>query len=604
MNIFTKLKSTIRAESYLFSLMLRTSGFIGLIIVLFNLIDRLWWNIVSPFIEKYLLDELVGIYTSKTITNAVFLLIGAQLGGKVLNNLLAAVSGILQEYTQNKATLHLDKEVMHRVADMDAAFFDNPQNRDAIRVANQSKAIVSENIGWSVSMVTSVVGFIASVSVFLTMNPLLGILFLATYIPGTVIDNKNRKNMRSFSIDSVPENRKKDYYRSLLTSAGTAKDVRLYNLADYFKGIYKNLWIDIRRKRYEIFKKGAVQSFSVSLLTTVGIIVIIIYSVCSVIDNTMTIGDMSLYISLALSTGSSFGMMLNQVIGHLRYCVPEVNNFIKFMDYENEIKYSSTKETPESPTIEFRNVSFRYPGSDNYVLKNISFKMEYGEKIALLGINGSGKTTLVKLLLRFYIPESGEILINRIDVCEYSKEAYSKIFGTCFQDINRYALSMRENIALSRIDKRENDAAVEQAAGASGADRIAAGLENKYDTDLTREFNDNGAELSGGQWQKIAIARAFFSDAPVIILDEPSSALDPEAEDEIFRSFKKLCENKSGILISHRLSSSMLVDKIVLIENGELLETGTHEELIAKNGRYAELYKMQAEKYKAGKENA
>ena len=307
---------------------------------------------------------------------------------------------------------------------------------------------------------------------------------------------------------------------------------------------------------------------------------------------------MSLYISLALAAGSSFSLMLNQVVGHLQYCIPEVNRFLDFLQYDNTIEYGNENKAPERPIIEFKNVSFRYPASDKCVLKNVSFKMEYGEKIALLGINGSGKTTLIKLLLRFYKPESGEILINGINIWDYSKEAYSKIFGTCFQEINKYALSLRENIALSRMEEKDDEERIKFAASASGADKIACSLENAYDADMTRNFNDNGAELSGGQWQKVAISRAFFSNAPVIILDEPSSALDPEAEDEIFRSFKKLCVNKSGILISHRLSSSILVDKIILLENGNLIESGTHDTLIEKNGRYAELYRLQADKYK------
>lgn len=404
--------------------------------------------------------------------------------------------------------------------------------------------------------------------------------------------------MRSFSINNVPENRKKDYYRSLLTSAKMAKDVRLYNLTEYFKDKYNSLWISIREKRYKVFKKGAVRSFAVSLLTTVGTIVIIISCVYSVLNEAMTLGEMSLYISLALAAGSSFSLMLNQVIGHLQYCIPEVNRFLDFLQYDNTIEYGNENKAPERPIIEFKNVSFRYPASDKYVLKNVSFKMEYGEKIALLGINGSGKTTLIKLLLRFYKPESGEILVNGVNIWDYSKEAYSKIFGTCFQEINKYALSLRENIALSRMEEKDDEERIKFAASASGADKIACSLENAYDADMTRNFNDNGAELSGGQWQKVAISRAFFSNAPVIILDEPSSALDPEAEDEIFRSFKKLCVNKSGILISHRLSSSILVDKIILLENGNLIESGTHDTLIENNGRYAELYRLQADKYK------
>ena len=596
------LKKGWMVESYLFKLMIRQNRLAGLLIILFGLIGRFWWNIGAPYIEKYLIDEFVDIYINNKMTTSVFILIFVLLGGKVLVNLLSAISEIVQEYVQNKATLYLDKKVMLRVANADAAYFDDPENRDAIQVANESKRVVSENIGWSVSMVTSVVGFVATASVFLVLNPLLGMLFLFTYVPGAVIENKNRKEMRSFSINNVPENRKKDYYRSLLTSSNTAKDVRLYNLTEYFKDKYNSLWVLIREKRYKVFKKSAMRSFAVSLLTTTGTIVIIIYCVYSVINGAMTFGEMSLYISLALSAGSSFSLMLNQVIGHLQYCIPEVNRFLDFLQYENTAEYADENDVPKMPMIEFKNVSFRYPASEEYALNNISFSLKFGEKIALLGINGSGKTTLVKLLLRFYKPESGEILINDINIWDYSKEAYSKIFGTCFQEINKYALSLRENIALSCMKEKDDEERIEFAASASGADRVASSLDDKYDTDMTRIFNDKGAELSGGQWQKVAISRAFFSDAPVIILDEPSSALDPEAEEDIFRSFKKLCENKSGILISHRLSSSILVDKIILLENGNLLESGTHDELIEKNGRYAELYRMQADKYKRTEE--
>ena len=597
-----KFKDAFKAESYLFKLLLKTNGWLGLIIISITLINRLWY-LTASFIDKRLLDEIVNIYTTKAITAAIFILIGMQLGGKILNNLLSVVGEILEEHTQNKATLFLDKEVMHRMVDMDSDYFDDPKNRDAITAASQSKATVSESIGWSVSMVTSVIGFITSAITFFAMMPLLGLLFLATYIPGTIVEINNSKRMRSFSINNIPENRKKDYYRSLLTSGHTAKDIRLYHLEEYFKNIYNCLWKDIRRKRYKVFQAGAIRAFSASLLTTIGIIAIIVYCVYAIMNGIMTIGEMSLYISLALGTGASFKLMLNQLLGHFQYCIPEVNKFLDFITHKGTASCLGTNDVDvNSPSIEFRNVSFKYPGCEGYALNNISFKIESAEKIALLGINGSGKTTLVKLLLRFYKPESGKILINGKNIWDYSKETYSKLFGTCFQEINHYALTMRENIALSRIKRCDDDVEIASAAKASGADRIASELDGGYNTELTREFQDNGAELSGGQWQKIAIARAFFSDAPIIILDEPSSALDPQAEDEIFGSFKTLCENKSGILISHRLSGTMLVDKIVLIENGKLLECGTHHELMNRNGRYAELYNMQASKYISGKE--
>ena len=220
--------------------------------------------------------------------------------------------------------------------------------------------------------------------------------------------------------------------------------------------------------------------------------------------------------------------------------------------------------------------------------------------LIVTGGPGTGKTTIIKLLLRFYEPQSGEILLGGKSIKCYPLEELHNMFGVCFQDVNHYSLSLRENIAISDIRRKSDDEAVYLAAQASGADRIIETLENGLDTDMTRKFNDKGAELSGGQWQKVALARAFFRDSQFVILDEPSSALDPEAEDYIFSSFKRLCKNKGGILVSHRLSSIMMVDEIFLLDDGAVIESGTHAELMKQDGKYAQMYRMQAEKYTGG----
>lgn len=280
--------------------------------------------------------------------------------------------------------------------------------------------------------------------------------------------------------------------------------------------------------------------------------------------------------------------------------VPRIINYISFQKYENIIKNDGTQSIPDRPDIEFRNVSFKYPGNETYTIKNLSFKICGGKKIALIGVNGAGKTTVVKLLLRFYEPESGNIIIGGKDICEYSFEELYHMFGICFQDVQRYSLSLRENIAISDISRLSNDFDIISAASASGADTIYNMLSERLDSQMTRRFDNNGAELSGGQWQKIALARAFFRNAQFIVLDEPSSALDPEAEDYVFSSFGRLCKDKGGILISHRLSSIMMVDEILLLDGGVLIESGTHDELMQKNGKYAEMYKLQAQKYTGG----
>ena len=369
---------------------------------------------------------------------------------------------------------------------------------------------------------------------FLSYDWLVGIIFMATYIPGAIVSYKHKRKVDEWSISNIPETRKKDYYKSLLTRSYAAKDLRLYNLADHFKKKYNELWSKIRNERSKLFVRGSVASFMASLLTYSGIVVIIVLSVRSLLLGGMAIGTFALYIGLAQTSGESFSSIIDALACQIEIDVPHVIQYINFLNYENTIKDEGTNPVPQYPEIEFRNIYFKYPGNDEYTLNNLSFKIESGKKIALIGVNGAGKTTVIKLLLRFYEPESGEILLDKKNIRSYPLGGVHKLFGVCFQDINRYSLTLRENIAISDIDRKDDIGSVKAAAMASGADKIIDELNEGLETDMTRQFNDKGAELSGGQWQKVALARAFFRQSQFIILDEPSSALDPEAEDYIF----------------------------------------------------------------------
>ena len=269
-----------------------------------------------------------------------------------------------------------------------------------------------------------------------------------------------------------------------------------------------------------------------------------------------------------------------------------------FFHWKEEESANNVMPDMDTFSIEFKNVTFRYPNTDAIVLDNLSFRIDAAEKAAIVGINGAGKSTIVKLLLRLYEPDSGEILIDGKNIKTYPLDAYRQKFSACFQDVSHYALTYAENIALSDIERISDADAIIDAAKESGLGDIHTSFPEGLSNPMTRSFSDIGVELSGGQWQKVGIARAFFRNVPFIILDEPSSALDPKAESQIFHSFAKLCGNKSGILISHRLSSIMLVDKILFLENGRIKESGTHSELMRRNGTYAAMYNLQAEKYR------
>jgi ABC-type multidrug transport system fused ATPase/permease subunit len=252
-------------------------------------------------------------------------------------------------------------------------------------------------------------------------------------------------------------------------------------------------------------------------------------------------------------------------------------------------------------TIEFRNVSFRYPGTSKDVIKNVNLTIEPGETVVLVGLNGAGKTTLIKLLTRLYDPTEGVIYLDGRDIREYdTKELYS-MFGIIFQDFGKYAVTVDENIRFGDIHKEADRDAVREAAIQSAADEYISNLPNGYDTPLMRIFEKNGIELSGGQWQKLAIARAFYAESDVVILDEPTASLDPLAEQEIFNQFDRLRKSKTTIFVSHRLSSATIADKIVVLEYGRVVECGNHSDLMELNGKYHELFSVQADRYRTDK---
>lgn len=560
--------------------------------------------LISVWLWKIILDELTLIYQTKAASNDIWIYLGIYLVIQMFSSVIVQVNSVIYAKVRRKASYELDMEIMRKMAQIDSAFFDDPENKDVTEAARTSEGYIALNMPWAIDTIIRIITFISGLVMFLSYDWIVGLIYIATYIPGAIVSYKHKEKVDQWSIDNIPEARKKDYYKILLTGSFAAKDLRLYNLAEHFKQKYNELWDKIRSEREKLFAKGSVASFLASLLTYSGIVVIILLSVRSILLGSMAIGTLALYIGLAQTSGENFGNIIDDIACQIEITIPHVICYIDFLKYENVIKDDGKEPIPINPEIEFRDVYFKYPGNEEYTLKNLNFKISGGKKIALIGVNGAGKTTIIKLLLRFYEPESGEILLAGKNIRSYPLCEVHKMFGVCFQDVSHYSLTFRENIAISDIDRKDDTDSVKESAKASGADKMIADLEEGLETDMTRQFNDKGAELSGGQWQKVAISRAFFRKSQFIILDEPSSALDPEAEDYIFSSFKRLCRDKGGILISHRLSGVMMVDEIILLDNGTVIESGTHTELINKNGKYAEMYHMQSEKYKEGAENA
>ncbi len=593
------IKKTVKTEIYLTKLLFKTDAYMATVFWVMRCAQYAI-PIIDAWLWKQIIDEMARLFRSRQMDYAIWIYLVIILSLQVLSSVITQFSSAIYDRINRKATINMDMAIMEKMAHIDTSFFDNPNNSDKLDAARTSESYITGNMCWAADIIIQIGAFVSGVILFLSYGLVYGVVYIATYIPGAVISYRQKLKMDQWSIDKIPETRRKNYYKSLLIGDYAAKDLRIYNLAGYFKQKYNEVWCEIRNERSKLFTKGAVISFLASLLTYGGLVTVILLSVRSVLHGDMAIGTLAIYIGLAKTSGESFSAIIEGIACQIEIDVPHVIQFIDFLKYENMIKDDGTEFGPIFPEIEFRGVWFKYPGSEEYTLKNICFKIKKGEKIALVGINGAGKTTLIKLLLRFYEPDSGEILVDGKSLNNYPLHELHKLFSVCFQDVTRYSLTLRENIAISDIDRREDDDAIKNAAGASGADSIINSAPIGLETDMTRKFNDNGIEMSGGQWQKIAIARTFFREAQFIILDEPSSSLDPEAEDYIFSSFKRLCRDKGGLLVSHRLSSIIMVDKIVLIDNGAVIESGTHAELMSRNGKYAEMYRMQSEKYTGG----
>ena len=590
------IREIISIEAFMLRLMYRTNFMQSCVISVLSAISKAV-PLVNAYLWNLIITQFTIAYIQRSSSTYLWLLLFVYLGIQLLASILAKIQGFLSSDINAKINCTLDMNLMQKIASMDAEYFADPQNNDLIKAVQQYKRYAIGSASSAVEMTLLLISTISGTIMFLSSNIVFGVLFILTYIPGAIVSYRNQQQMDQFSIHSIPETRKKDYYRSILTDGYYAKDLRLYNLAEYIKRQFNQTWNIIRKERNKIFMKGTCSLFFSSLLSILGIIAIIIISVRSVVLGSMALGSLAMYIQLSNTVGSNVQSVIANGFFQYKIMLPQAWKFIQFLNNENIINDNGTDTVPRMPCIEFQNVFFRYPGNQEYTLNNLCFKIESGKKVALIGVNGAGKSTLVKLLLRFYEPESGHILLNGKDIKSFPIDEYRRLFSVCFQEFNNYALTIRENIAISDIDRIDDMSAVSYAAALSGADKVYADFSEGLDSDLTRNFNDNGYELSGGQWQKVAIARAFFRNSDIIILDEPSSALDPEAEEYIFSSFKTLCREKGGILISHRLSPITMVDDIILVDNGTVIETGTHAELITANGKYAEMYFLQAQKY-------
>lgn len=421
-------------------------------------------------------------------------------------------------------------------------------------------------------------------------------MMIPTVIAGIVFDRKTDALRRG----NAAAVRKTNYYRWMLSDAETAKDIRMYNLSGPIKARYEEEKAQylMRGKKLDIRRMAAMVSGE--LVKYGAEAVFYVFSIIFACRGDITIGELTLYFGYIALVSGSFHKLAG-FAGSLKANVSrQMERVFEFLERPSEAEGSCMRGIDGFESLEFDNVYFKYPTADEYVLRGVSFTINRGERVALVGVNGAGKSTVIKLILGLYHISKGTIRLNGYDINDYAIQDVRRLFSVMFQDYARYSLTLRECIGLSDIGRMGDADAMTEAMDRSGAgefyDRFGHGL----DTYVTKQFSDDGVELSGGQHQRLALCRTWFKNAPFYIFDEPSASLDAEAEDRILRNFADLSEGRTGIIISHRLSGCRMTDRIIVLDNGVAAETGNHEELMAKRGIYAKLFTMQKEKYTAG----
>jgi ATP-binding cassette subfamily B protein len=575
-----------------------------LLFLLLNLVSATF-SFVSMYILKYILDELTG---KAPDINAVILFVALYIISLVLMHALASVRTVLYNSVFDKASHKYKADLSEKLAKLPMSVLDTSEGRDMIDDVRYTDYYAVHLAYRLIQIFTGLYSFIVAFSALIIFDIWFSLLFLALTVPGIIMDSVFDRKAEALRRKTAPDLRRFCYYRWMLTDAWPAKDVRMYDLTEPIKKRY-----DTEKDNYRQANKALdIKKLRASLLTETirraGEIIFTVFVLIRAIDGKLSIGDIALYTGFALSATNDFENMTSVVLIICLKTTKMLERFFEFMNIkcpdENNVNEKGKRKLEAFESLTFDNVYFKYPLTEKNVLDGASFTLNKGDRLSIIGVNGSGKSTVIKLMLGLYQVDSGQILINGYPMSDYDIKDVRKLFSVLFQSFVQYPLTLRDNIALSDPERYDNDAEITEALRQSGIydvsidDSKACGIfGNGLDSNMTRQFDDKGIELSKGQWQKIALSRAYFKNAPVIIFDEPSAALDAEAEDKIFRNFEAISENKTGIMISHRISSAKMSNKIIVLDGGKIAESGTHEELVAINGLYAKLYNLQLQKY-------
>lgn len=561
---------------------------------------RIFYQLINPLIPiaatlipKYIIDELLGDKRPEVLLFYVGIWVGYTALATILS-IYFSMDGFTRRCT---VSAEFDSGLHQHLSEADFENLESPEFLDRKEKAKKFLYCDWHGFGYLLDCALNILGqiftLIGIAAIIATLNIWIVILFILLAGAGAIVESKARKKAMALSLQNSADQRGWMYYANIFEDFAYGKEIRLNSIGswlisrerNYFTRVNRNL----KKQNDAYIRSGAVGALFVLIQQSVAYG----YLIWRVIGNTISIGSFTMYLSAVTVFSSSLRGIMDS-LAEIRAYDMYYNELDKYLLTPKRLREGKQQLPLGEHRIEFKNVSFRYSGTETWALKNVNVVITPGEILSIVGENGAGKTTFVKLLVRLYEPTKGEILLDGVNIQEIDYDRYTELFATVFQDYRLFSFSIKENVSLALPC---NDQRVEQILRRVGLDDRLDTLPMGINTPVYKNFDERGIEPSGGEEQKIVLARALYKDAPVIILDEPTSSLDPRAEFEIYQHFNELISGKTAIYISHRLSSSRFCDKILVFDKGRIIERGTHEQLMKIQGKYAELYSMQAQYY-------
>ncbi|MGA8877297.1 MAG: ABC transporter ATP-binding protein [Candidatus Korobacteraceae bacterium] len=551
------------------------------------------------YVGKLIFDTVARTPRHTGFPHRLWWLVAIEFGIAVLGNILTRTIDYTDSVLADKYTRHVSIRVMKHAAELDVIAYEDPVFYDRLeraRVQATDRLAMIQMLGRLVQQVITTITLSATIIYY---SPWLLLLLIAGVVPAFVGESHFAFLGYAKNFRQTPIRRKLDYLRLVGGSKEAAKELKLFGLSKFLTDRFTRFSDQVYEENVALSKRKLIWGNLLSIVGSLGYYSAYVYVIWRTVVGALSIGTLYLLAGAILQASTNIQMIFSTLSGVADQAL-FLTDLLAFFEMQPTIRSKPNALPAPRPIqrgFEFRNVSFAYPGSERRILKNLDFTLHVGERVALIGENGQGKTTIVKLITRLYDPTEGQVLLDGVDLREYSLDDLYKEIGVIFQDFMRYEMTARENIAVGRIEEIGNTEEIVSAAHKSLADEVIAKLPDGYEQMLGRRF-ESGVDLSGGEWQKLALARAYLRDAQLLVLDEPTAALDARSEFEVFERFAELTGGKMALFISHRFSTVRMADRIVVLADGRISEDGSHEKLMALGGQYAEMFELQAASYR------